>query len=180
MIQESEIQVYSLSTLLEAETNNNVIEELLSSFISEKNKDVQNFLHLNAIENEKRSISRTTLVVDNTNVIGYFTLLIKDFSFVEVSKSTRKKLTGNKWANNFITILIAQLGRSDLYKGKISGDVILNLALERCEVIKELSALRIVCLEHDDIEGLNIFYEKNAFEKLQINENDKVIRFVRI
>ncbi|MDQ0216569.1 hypothetical protein J2S13_003031 [Oikeobacillus pervagus] len=177
------MQVVSLSSLIEATQDEAEIYQYLSSFQSEKNGDVQAFLHNNAIPNEKRALTRTSLVVDDENdneIIGYFTLLVKPFAIIdEVSKESRKKLSGDKNADVFNSILIAQLGRSDFYKGKVSGDIILEFALENCELAYELVGLRIVCVEYDDISFLNDFYLKYDFKVLQVNSNQKILAYLR-
>lgn len=184
MTLESSLDSVNLSTLLEEETDHGEVQKYLSTFICEKNPDVQNFLHDHAIASEERSFSKTTIIIDNesftSEIVGYFTLLIKSFTFTNATGATRQRLTGNKKAESFITVLIAQFGRSDQYKGIVDGEVILNLALEKSEAIKDLSALRVVCAEHDDIEFLNHFYEDNGFKKLQVNSSGKVMRFVRL
>jgi len=178
------MQVISLSSLLEVAEDENEIIHYLSSFKCEKNKDVESFLHSLAIPNENRAFTRTSLVVDDeqeSEIIGYFTLLIKPFEITdEVSKESRRKLTGDKEAVVFNSILIPQLGRSDRYKGAISGEVILGLALENCELIFDLTGLRVVCVEYDDISYLNDFYIKNEFKILQINSNQKLLAFLRL
>lgn len=81
--------------------------------------------------------------------MGYFTLMVKDFTFnMNVSKSTKKSLTHNKNALHFNSILIAQLGRSDEFKEKLPGVTMLNVALENCKRIYGLTALQIVCVEY--------------------------------
>lgn len=177
------MQVVSLSSLIEATQDEAEIYQYLSSFQGEKNEDVQAFLHNNAIPNEKRALTRTSLVVDDENnneIIGYFTLLVKPFEIIDnVSKESRKRLSGDKNAEVFNSILIAQLGRSDSYKGKISGDIILEFALENCELAYDLIGLRIVCVEYDDIPYLNDFYIKNEFKILQVNSNKKILAYLR-
>lgn len=183
-IVEDNMEVTSLSSLLEATVEEGRVYEYLSSFSCSKNKDVELFLHEKAIENEKRDFSRTSLITDEENnheIIGYFTLLVKNFDFTTVSGTLRKKLTGNKKATAFITILIGQLGRSDAYKGKISGKQILDLALEHCKRhIKANVALKVVCVEFEDIEPLHTFYEVNEFKILQKNENGLIISYTII
>ncbi|MCE4051853.1 hypothetical protein [Bacillus sp. Au-Bac7] len=158
--------------------------EYLSSFSCEKNKDVESFLHNKAIENEKRNFSRTSLVIDEENnhdIIGYFTVLVKNFDFTDVSATLRKRLTGNKRASSFVTILIGQLARSDAYKDKVSGKQILDLTIEHCKNhIKRSTALEVVCVEFEDIEPLHTFYESNQFKTLQRNENGLIISYTVI
>lgn len=177
------MQVISLSSLIEASNSSEELQEYLSTFQCKKNSDVETFLHDKAIENECASRSRTNLVVDEDNdneIIGYFTILIKDFNFTTASGESRRKLTGNKKAQAFPTILIAQLGRADKYKGKVSGSEILHLALGNCQLIHNLSALRVVCVEYDDTEYLKRFYPENGFKELQLNENGFIISCLRL
>jgi hypothetical protein len=178
------MQVVSLASLLEAALEEKEVFNYLSSFLCEKNKDVEIFLHIHAISNEKRAITRTSLIIDDENgneIIGYFTLLVKPFDLTKVvSKESRRKLTGDKNASVFNSILIAQIGRSDDYKRKISGDKILNFALENCLLIYNLVGLRIICVEYDDIPVLNDFYLKNEFKILQVNKNGKLLAYLRL
>ncbi|MEK5107205.1 hypothetical protein MHI57_10675 [Cytobacillus sp. FSL K6-0129] len=177
------MEVISLNSLLESSEEESVVREYLSSFTCGKNTDVESFLHNKAIEHENRSLARTSLVVDegnNYDIIGYFTLLNKNFDFTNASGSTRKKLTGNKSASSFSTILIGQLGRSDKYKGEVAGKIILNLALENCKKINLLVATKVVSVEFEDQPKLFEFYEENDFKLLQKNENGYFISYVKI
>ncbi|MCM3732746.1 hypothetical protein M3196_13915 [Fictibacillus nanhaiensis] len=180
------MQVVSLRSLIDAAKEGNEERELndyLSSFICRKNYDVQSFLHNYAISNEERSFTRTSLVIDeenNNDIIGYFTLLVKEFDFSEVSGTTRKKLTNRKDADVFNSILIAQLGRSDSYKGRVSGKDILELALHNCKLIFDLSALRVVCVEYEPIPILNDFYLSNGFYFLQENPSGNILAYLRL
>ncbi|WP_230129809.1 hypothetical protein [Bacillus sp. CECT 9360] len=174
-----------MSSLLEVPTEEVEVNEYLSSFLCEKNKDVESFLHNNAIENEKRSFTRTFIVIDEEKqdeIIGYFTLLVKEFSFLNgVSGTKRKILTNNKRAEVFNSLLIAQLGRSDNYKGVIAGEEILNFALHHCEIIYNLVALSIVCVEFDPIDRLIEFYESQDFTILQQNpETHKLLAYIKL
>lgn len=177
------MQIVSLLSLIKASDNIEPLIEYLSTFKIDRNQDVESFFHHHAILNEKRAITRTFLIIDtstNNNIVGYFTLMIKPFLFTEnVSKEMRKKLSGDKHANLVYSILIAQLARSDMYKDKILGKKILELALESCERIFDLIGLRIVCVEYDDIPILQDFYLESDFKILQINSNGKVLAFLR-
>ncbi|HHW37975.1 MAG TPA: hypothetical protein GXX18_12140 [Bacillales bacterium] len=181
------MQVVSLLSLIEEANGNeeeDEIEGYLSSFSCQKNKDVESFLRNKALDNEKRSMTRTSLVIDeenNNEIIGYFTLLVKPFEFVEdVSKGSRKILSNNKNSTVFNSILIAQLGRSDRYKGKVEGKTILEFALENCLLVNEIVGLRVVCIEYDDIPYLNDFYLVNDFRILQVNNNGKLLAYIKL
>ncbi|XYY59561.1 hypothetical protein ACNSPU_16905 [Bacillus velezensis] len=112
--------------------------------------------------------------------MDFFSITTKQFSFTTASGANRAKLAGDKRAKSFTSMLIAQLGRSDAYKGQVEGQVILNLALEHCKMIHRLAALRVVCVEYDDNDKLNKFYEENGFKNLQKNLNGLNMSYVRL
>lgn len=180
------MEVIGLSSLIKAASVSdtiNDVEDYLRTFECKVNDSVESFLHNNAISNEIAQYSRTSLVVDEVNnyeIIGYFSLLVKPFNFTNASGTTRKRLTGNKKATNFQTILIAQLGRSDKYKKIVGGNKILELALENCKAINELSALRVVCVEYTNTPYLSKFYPENGFTPLQQNEKGLIISYLRL
>ncbi|MDN3451660.1 hypothetical protein QMA09_15785 [Planococcus sp. APC 3906] len=178
------MEVTSLYSLIEVSEEEGVLAKYLSSFHCEKNSDVESFLHNKAVNNEKRSFTRTFLVTDETkdnDIIGYFTLMVKPFNILSnVSRGTRLSLANDKQAEVFNTILIAQLGRADSYIGIVSGKEILELALQHCELLNRLSALRIVCVEYDDVAVLNQLYENAGFKFLQISENGLKLGYLRI
>lgn len=108
-------------------------QELISIFVCEKDKDIENFLKEKAILFEKLGKSRTYFVFDEEDddfkILAYFTLAI------QVLKVPKKLLSGRKTKNfdgfsskikgekitEFPAILIGQLGKNDLYSGSISG-----------------------------------------------------------
>lgn len=177
------MEIISLSSLIGVSGEEETLYDYLSRFSTCKNKDVESFLHNNAIPNEKRSLTRTSLIIHPTHkdIVGYFTLLIKPFHFSEeVSGNTRRKLTGDKNAITFNTILIAQLGRNDHYKQVVKGNEILDYALENCQRIFDLSALRIVCVEFQENIELMEFYHRNDFKVIQQNESGLLLSHIRL
>jgi hypothetical protein len=169
------MELVSLNSLIEAaELEGGGLHAYLSSFVCEKNSYVELYLREKAVDSEKRGFTRTVLIIDEkqkNDIIGYFTLLIRNFDFTNVSGSIKQRLVGDKRATAFLAILIAQLGRSDIYKGKVSGSEILEFALERCSTINELSAIKIACVEYENTPKLVEFYEDNDFKVLQNNDN---------
>jgi hypothetical protein len=178
------MEVVSLASLIEASTEEGRdVEEYLLSFACRSNERVESFLHNKAIENEQASRTRTSLVIDETNdneIIGYFSIMVKAFDFLEVSAGVRKKLSGSKTATVFTTILIAQLGRSDTYKCIVPGSEILGIALTNCKTIYKLAALKVVCVEYKDVPFLHQFYAANGFSELQKNDSGFLIGYLRL
>ncbi|MDC3418700.1 hypothetical protein [Aquibacillus salsiterrae] len=177
------MQVISLENLLRAAEESEV-RDYLSSFSCEINPGVEDFLKNQAIESEKRVFTRTHLVIDEENngeIIGYFSLKNKSFDFAgNISGSLRQKIAFSKKATTVSTILIAQLGRSDAYKGVVSGSNVLELALEKCEVMYKLIGMRVVCVEYEPVAKLEKFYSNNSFQFLQYSPSGYKLAFIRL
>lgn len=158
------------------------LDKMLRSFSCEINESIESFLHNKAILQEEEDGARTTLVIDDDtgDIVGYYTLKLENFLFTNASGKTRKSLAGNKNATSFTCILIAKIGRSDKYKGVVSGDEILNAALYNCSIIKLMTATKLVCVEYIDEPRLIEFYENNEFKNVQRNENGLNISFIKI
>lgn len=62
----------------------------------------------------------------------------------------------------------------------VTGSDILELALENCKLINELSAIRVVCVEYEDIEPLSRFYRDNGFKVIQKNDSGNIISYDRL
>ncbi|GAA0442103.1 hypothetical protein GCM10008983_18980 [Lentibacillus halophilus] len=164
------------------ESDGEELNTMLHSFSCEMNKSIESFLHCKAIKQENEDNARTTLIIDDHtgDIVGYFTLLIENFSFTDASNNNRKELAGSKVATDFNCILIAKIGRSDKYKYKVEGSEILKAAIYKCSLIKDMTAIKLVCVEYKDEPKLEEFYKKNGFKQLQRNENGLNIRFLKI
>lgn len=180
------MQVVGLSTLLDSVdkglTSLIDLQQLLYTFESSANEDVQNFLHKSAITSEKQRFVRTFLVVDNNDVVGYFSLCLKSFHFDSgVTKTKRGELTRDRNADQFATILIAQLGRSDKYRGKVPGKEILQRALINCNILaNSVGRIYAAIVEYDNILSLHSFYTNAGFKVLQTNPNKKVMASIKL
>lgn len=159
------------------------LDNMLHSFTCGVNKSIEDFLYNNATRQEKESNARTTLIIDegSGDAVGYFTLLIANFTFTDgASGKDKKKVAGSKEATSFNCILIAKIGRSDKYKGKVSGANILEAAIYNCSLVKDMTATKLVCVEYIDEPNLTKFYEDNGFKYLQKNKNELNISFLKI
>lgn len=177
------MEVISLSNIIKATDEEGEVYNYLSSFLCSKDKNIEEFLHRKAVNNEKRSFGRTNLIINNDGkkIMGYFTMMIKDFIFdSNVSKTTRKSLAHNKNASHFNSILIAQLGKSDQFKSQLSGATILDAAIENCKRVYDLTGLQIVCVEYSPLPKLIQFYQANQFKALQTNPTGYELSFLKL
>ena len=113
----------SINDLLKYDTEEYVKENILNTFSSRKNNNVEDFLHNKAIFFEKSSISTTHLIFNNNDtLLGYFSvanksLILPNERFENLSNSKQKKLMqrGQKVGNAFYLVnsyLLGQLGKN--------------------------------------------------------------------
>lgn len=143
-----------------------------------------------AITHEKKSKSRTYLIIDTDKleqnseicILAYFTIANKTL-FIdekEVSRTTVKKLDGlSKNKTELPSYLIGQIGKNDKYSDLISGDEIINYAMDVINQVYELIGGRFVLIECNDHPKLISFYEKNYFKRLQKDGEDGLVQMVR-
>ncbi|HZK37757.1 MAG TPA: hypothetical protein VFC98_02605 [Clostridia bacterium] len=174
-------------------SDENKIQELISIFYCEKDKDVENFLKDKSIIFEKLGKSRTYFIYDENaeefNILAYFTLAMQVLKVPEELLSGRKtklldgygsKIKGEK-ITEFPTILIGQIGKNDLYKELISGKEIMEYCI--LLVLRGQATLggRIIMLECKDIPYIINLYEKFGFQKLERNyEDDEFLQMIKI
>lgn len=63
-------------------------KKLLSNFLCKNNKEIEIFLHKNAIEFSKKKIAMTFLLIGEEGILGYFTLANK---VIKISKYNLSK-----------------------------------------------------------------------------------------
>lgn len=151
--------------------------KLLSGFSCPQNKDVEYFLKENAIEFTKKSQSVTYLIFSNKDgaLLGYFSLTLKPLIVkgTSISKTISKKLQRisqfNKETGTYTmsAYLIAQLGKNfsnDLNK-RITGEELINLAMNTIKEVQYKVGGIVVFLEANDKEKLKLFYEERNFKE---------------
>ena len=172
-----------------SELGENQVKSILSSFVCEKNKDVQMFLRDKAIEFSKQGLAKTTLVYwvsdDETEkyLVGYFTVASKYLcvSKDSISKSLAKKMnahgTFNANTREYIVPapLIAQLGKNfaDGNNYLISGAELLQMAVDKVKSIQEELGGKFVYLECETKEKLVQFYSNNGFTEFGRRRKDR-------
>ena len=151
-----------------------LLNRLLTDYACPPNPDVERFLHNQAIDFTKRSQSVSYLLFANIDekLLAYFTLTIKPISVnaANFSNSMRRKIERvsdvNEQTGEYIlaAYLIAQLGKS--FTGganeRITGDQLLQAALDEIYGLRYKAGGTVVFLETDNIPALIAFYERNA------------------
>lgn len=154
------------------------VNNLLSSFSSPLNPNVESFIKFKAIEFAKQSLAQTRLVFapyNGVNVIcGYFTITLKvllvDKKNVGSTLFKRLRKFGTydeEYECCTIPVpLIAQLGKnfSNGYNELISGDELLNKALSKVKELQDIAGGKAVYIECEDREKLIEFYQRNGFK----------------
>jgi len=168
-------------------------QELISIFVCEKDKDIENFLKEKAILFEKLGKSRTYFIFDEEDndfkILAYFTLAIQVLKVPEELLSGRKTLIFDGFSSKirgakiteFPAILIGQLGKNDLYPESISGSEVMEYCL--ITLLKGQARLggRIIMLECKDVPYIISLYEKFGFQKLEKEyEEEELLQMVKI
>lgn len=151
--------------------------ELLSEFSCPKNPDVERFLKEQAIDFAKKhqSVTYILLSLEDAALLGYFSITIKplEVSAEPFSNTMRKKLARFSDINeksqkyNMAAYLIAQLGKNfdEKAEGRITGEEILELAIERLKVIQYEIGGSVSFVETENNEKLLSFYENYGYKQ---------------
>ncbi|MDE5781700.1 MAG: GNAT family acetyltransferase [Lachnospiraceae bacterium] len=159
------------------------LRQLLSEFFCDKNPDVERFLKEQSIEFTKKNQSVTYLVFsnDDASLVGYFTLTIKPITvnaenFSNTIKRKIARVSELDEENGTYTLsayLIAQLGKNykDEANEKITGEQLLQAAVDTIKEIQYMAGGMVIFLEAEDKEKLMHFYEdKNEFKRFDTKE----------
>ena len=183
----NDITVFNIREYLSTKDDKDLGEEelrvLLSEFSCSKNPDVERFLKVQSIEFTKKNQSVTYLVFsnDDATLVGYFTITIKPVSinaekFSNTIKRKIARVSELDEENNTYTLsayLIAQLGKNyyDNADKKITGEQLLQAAIETVKELQYMAGGMVVFLEAENEEKLMQFYEeKNGFKRFDTRD----------
>ncbi len=170
-------------------TGEDELKIILSDFSCVENKEIENFLHNNAIEFAKKKMSITHLIFDEEGQIAaYFTLTHKPSAVKGelLSRTKQKKLAMHArfdtsvQAYSISAFLIAQLGKNSNYEGEecISGNLLMDMAITVLREVQKQIGGGVVFLECEDKPKLLRFYqnEHNNFKVYgeRFSESDHV------
>lgn len=155
--------------------NEDYFKSAVSSFTS-TNQDIQDFLKENAVGFAKRKQAVTYLVFNEQELAGYFTIAVKTFEIKQsyISKTMCKKLEricqfdedDNCYRPS--AILIAQLGKNFSAPGSITGNELLQIAMETVMDIQYMAGGVIAFLECEKKQKLLDFYHANGFKEISV------------
>ena len=182
----------SLFTLLDIERTLGAdkLAEVVSRFSCPVNSDVEDYLKnpKRAVNSSRMSSSVSYLVLNSqtSDLLGYFTLMMKAYSVEAKQLSSKNRRLVERFSQvnrhgKFVVpvYLIAQLGKNfALPKEKqIAGVDLLKLALDRFSNVKREVGGKLVMVEREaNRPKLLEFYNKNGFKSWtrRINEKDGV------
>ena len=169
--------------LRQGQSGEDLLQRVFSTFSCDKNLDVERFLLEQSINFTKKNQSVTYVVLtpEEGQIIGYFTITIKPITVNGdcFSNTVKKKIARvgeqDEESGNYSlsAYLIAQLGKNfkDSANEKISGEQLLELAIEKIKELQYMAGGMVVFLEAENEEKLIHFYEdKNGFKRFDTKE----------
>jgi hypothetical protein len=151
-----------------------LLDRKIGEFFCAKDRDVEIFLKKSALRYEREGYGRTYLYTAFHNghvlIVAYFTIAITATSFLEVTKSRKRKVLhskpGRDSQDHFGGILVGQLARADGFTSEdINGQEMLEDAEKIIELGREYLGGKLVYL--DCKEKLIPFYEKNGYKPVR-------------
>jgi len=163
----------SLSDLLSSWAIEDV-DKLLKTFICKRDADLQDFFHNNAILYEKRDLSRTFILMEDENVLGYVSLATTVLEVKEdcaISKKLIKKMNLDKGATS--AFLIGQLCKAEGIVEGI-GKILMELAFVKFSSVRKICGGRVVRV--DCKKDLIDYYKKYEFFLISEDPSQKLYR----
>jgi len=142
------------------------ISKILSGFKCSRNRDSERFLKNASLIHEKRSISRTYLMMDGGKISGFFTLALKCLGLNEADLKQDLVESMNLKDGIAQSYLLGQVAKSDNAEQGLGRDMI-NLAFGLFSRGKEMFGCRMVRLDCRD-ELIN-YYRSCGFQQIRRN-----------
>lgn len=167
-------------------------QELISIFVCDKDRDIENFLKERAVLFEKLGKSRSFFVFDEDadefQILGYFTLALQVLKIPEhLSNRKIKELDGfsskahGEQIAEIPAILIGQFAKNEAVAQKISGFDLMQYCLNMVLDGQMHLGGRIILLECKDIPYLIDFYGQFGFCKLEKDyQDDDLIQLIKV
>ena len=175
-------------------TSDRVVDEVISSFCCDKDRDIQHFLCNNAIRFEKSGKSKTYFLFSEERLaerkfalLAYFSVALQVLKVAGLDLSNRKikELDGfsakrsGETLTEFPVYLIGQLSKNDTHKDDITGKTIIDHAMSVISAAQEKVGGRIVLVECNNEPHLLNFYTANGFTDIR-QDKDKHMQMIRM
>ncbi len=166
--------------------NTELLNNMLSDFSCSKEESIENFVRENAINAEKSGTCISYFIIDEDKstsnticVLGYYGVSLKSLKIqkdTNVSGRLQRKLKLKKESDRIVpAYLIAQLAKNDKFKNDISGDEILNHALDTVLTAIKCVGGNLVWVEANrERKNVMDFYSRNGFKEIQSETRDGI------
>jgi hypothetical protein len=170
-------EVHPLGHIMDMNVNMELLNRRIKGFRCSRDKQLENFIHDQAVFYESKGYGRTYLVFNISDlsqggvppIAAFFTLALTATDYSGISKNKKEKVLGSKPGRNtfrsFAGILIGQLARDDCYDSSfIDGEALLRECENYIERGRQYLGGRIVYL--DCKEALVRTYQKCNYRLL--------------
>ena len=133
---------YPLQNLIN-DYSTNQVKKLLKTFKCKINKDIENFLHNKAITFEKKLRAKTYLFFEKESkrIAGYFSIAISVLYADEIEEGILLEIGDLQTKKDIPCLLIGQIAKSDDYKDVKLGNILMEHAIKKLEVVNKIMAL---------------------------------------
>lgn len=183
----NEYEVINILDLIESVGEDNA-KNFLSDFSCSINKEIEEFLHNQAIDYAKKAISITYLVLNKkSQIAGYFAITHKATTIPKnkISNSLAKKLSlridvapSNEYTAS--AFLIAQFGKDTTIN--MDGNILMKIVVSILQNIQQQIGGKLIFLECTNVDNLLKFYKRHNFiiynERLSRKNNVKLIQLL--
>ncbi len=177
------IEISSLGEIIKeiekAEASIDILTEAFSSFSCKQNYDEEDFLKTKAFDYEKHNKARTYLVMDDGEIVAYFSLAFKSIDLQPLSKNQKKKITaGESGDDTYSAYLIGHIAKKDGYDKKM-GEFLLDSAIDLIFEAQKIVGGRLVYLDCKDQKKLIELYENYGFSYFNTSEKTGLLQYYK-
>lgn len=150
---------------------------------SEREKDLEDFFHHEAILYAKERLGKTYCLVDNegeeTEIVAFFTVSNDSVKTTFIPNSSRNKvqrrIPGSKHLRSYPAVLLGRLGVNKKYQGskRFVGLQVINYIKTWFIEEDNKTGCRFLVVDAYNQEKVLKFYERNHFKYLYVNEREE-------
>lgn len=135
------------------------------------NKSLDDWLRLHALENQRRNLSRTFVLVDDSGMVaGYYALSMGGVAIDELPRRLGRGLPGYQIG----MVLLARLAIEARHQGEGLGRDLMVDALLHAAAAGEHAAARFIAVDPID-ESARAFYSRFGFTNIEGDEHSRML-----